>query len=280
MRVLSGRTALVTGASDGIGPYVVRQLASEGVDLVLVARRLQLLQEVAASVGGARVLEVDLADRSRLAPLVEEVGAIDILVAGAGLQSAGPLDAMGVDEIDAGLEVNLRSAIVLSRLLLPGMLERRCGHIVLLGSMAAKVPGPRASIYNATKFGLRGFGRALREEVRGTGVGVSVINPTFVGEAGMWARGGRKASLMAGEVRPEEVAAAVVAAIRRDRGEVDVAPIQARLGARLLAAAPELGGFAARRSGVADIGHERQAPQKGGEPAPASDSISRSRRRP
>ncbi|MGH7903559.1 MAG: SDR family NAD(P)-dependent oxidoreductase [Candidatus Dormibacteraceae bacterium] len=256
MRDLSGGTALLTGASGGIGPFIARRLAAEGVKLILVGRRPEPLQKVAEEAGGARVTVADLARRREAARVAEEAGAVDIVVANAGLQAAGRLLGMSLGEIDAALEVNLRSAIVLTRLLLPGMVGRRRGHVVLIGSLAGKIPGPGASLYNATKFALRGFGLAVRQELRGSGVGVSVINPTFVREAGMWARGGRRANPIAREVAPTDVADAVVRGIREDRSEIDVAPLQARLGVRLAAAFPELAMGAGARAGAGDIDQE------------------------
>jgi short-subunit dehydrogenase len=156
------------------------------------------------------------------------------------------LVSFSVAEIDRALNVNLRSAMVLARLLLPGMLSRGRGHIVLMASIHGKLPAALVSVYNATKFGLRGFGLALGQELKGTGVGVSVINPTFVREAGMWAETGVTAHRLAGQVTPDEVALAVIRAIKENRAESDVAPLSARLAVM----APRLVGSVARRLGA------------------------------
>src|SRR5207247_10206883 len=110
--------------------------------------------------------------------------------------------------------------------LLPGMLERKSGHMVFMASIAGKLPAGGESMYNATKFGIRGFGLALREELWRTGVGVSVISPTFVSEAGMWAVTGLKPQPIAGEGSPGQVADAVWRANTRNRRQIDVVPIQ------------------------------------------------------
>src|SRR5207244_6475491 len=110
---------------------------------------------------------------------------------------------------------NLRSRILLASKLLPGMLERKSGHMVFMASIAGKLPAGGESMYNATKFGIRGFGLALREELWGTGVGVSVISPTLWSEAGMWAGTGLKPHPIAGEVSPAQVADGVWSAITR-----------------------------------------------------------------
>jgi short-subunit dehydrogenase len=120
------------------------------------------------------------------------------------------------------------------------MLNRKGGHMVFMSSLAGKAPAAGNTIYNATKFGIRGFALALREELIDTRVGVSVICPTFVREAGMWAETGLKASSAVGEVSPEEVADAVWYAITRNRAEIDVMPFQVRAGLKVQALAPGL----------------------------------------
>jgi short-subunit dehydrogenase len=130
------------------------------------------------------------------------------------------------------------------------MVKRREGHIVFMSSVAGKVPAAGASIYNATKFGIRGFGLALREELWGTGVGVSVVCPTFVSEAGMWAETGLKAHPIAGEVSPAQVAGAVWSAIVKNRGDVDVVPVQLKASLKMMAVAPGLFATVARSMGA------------------------------
>jgi short-subunit dehydrogenase len=235
MRELKGRTALLTGASSGIGPMIARRLHREGVRFVLSARREPELQRLAAELDGSRVVVADLARRGDAERLVTEAGAVDILIANAGVPVSGLLTDLDVNSINRGLDVNLRSAIVLTRLLLPGMLQRKAGHVVLMASVAGQIPGRRNSVYNATKFGLRGFGHALRLELRGTGVGTSIISPSFVSEAGMWADTGQRSPF---EVPPGRVADAVLQAIRQDKAEVTVAPFMGRVGGRLALVAP------------------------------------------
>jgi short-subunit dehydrogenase len=167
------------------------------------------------------------------------------------------LASFSIAEIDRTLNVNLRSAIVLARLLVPGMVARGTGHIVLMASIHGKLPAALVSVYNATKFGLRGFGLALGQELRGSGVGVSVINPTFVREAGMWAETGVTPHPLAGQVTPGQVAVAVIKAIKANRPEIDVAP----LSARLAVTAPRLVGSLAGRLGATSFPPEGVAPQ-------------------
>jgi short-subunit dehydrogenase len=237
MRELHGRTALLTGASSGLGPVIARRLHREGVRFVLSARREPELQRLARELVGSRVIVADLARRGEAERLAAEAGPVDILIANAGVPVSGLLTDLEVAQIDRGLEVNLRAAIVLTRLLLPGMLERRSGHVVLMSSLAGQMPGLRNSVYNATKFGLRGFGHALRLELRGKGVGASLVSPSYVSEAGMSADAGQHSPF---EVPPGPVADAVLKAIREDKAELTVAPVFARFGGRLALVAPSL----------------------------------------
>jgi short-subunit dehydrogenase len=260
MRELAGRTALVTGASSGLGPVIVRRLAQEGMRFVLSARRLTELETLAATLGSARVVAADLSLPGEVERLAAEAGPIDVLVANAGLPANGQLVDLEVVHIDRALAVNLRSVIVLTRLLLPGMLERRSGHVVLMGSLAGRIPTAGSSLYNATKFAVRGFSHALRSELRGTGVSVSLISPTLIAEVGMWAETQQRAPIRT--VNPASVAEACVRAIRRDIAEVTVAPIEQRLGSRLLVAFPELLQPFRRAAAIPPAAIESQIPKR------------------
>lgn len=255
MRELNGRSALLTGASSGLGPIIARRLHRQGVRFVLSARRESELQKLAEELGDSRVIVADLAVRGEAERLAAEAGPVDILIANAGVPVNGGLSDLEVSAIDRGLEVNLRAAIVLTRLLLPAMLERRTGHVVLIASLAGQIPGPRNSVYNATKFGLRGFAHALRVELRGTGVSASVISPSFVSEAGMWAESGQHSPF---EVPPSRVAEAVLRAIQDDKAEVTVAPLMGRIGGRFALVAPSTFlRFAGRTAGIPPAAVER-----------------------
>lgn len=230
---LNGRSVLLTGASSGLGPHLARRLRAEGARLVLSARNGAALESLAARLGDARAIPADLSRRGEAERLAKEAGPVDVLVSNAGIPGSGRLDDFAVEEIDRALDVNLRAGIILARLVLPGMLARRSGQLVFMASMAGHVASPRTSLYNATKFGLRGFALALRLELAGSGVGVSLVSPTYVSEAGMWAETGQKAGAIVGEVTPSEVADAVLKAIERNRREIQVAPPTAVVGARL-----------------------------------------------
>jgi short-subunit dehydrogenase len=260
VRDLAGRRALLTGASSGLGPVLARRLRREGVQLVLSARRKAELDALAAELGDARVTVADLSVPGEAERLANEAGPVDLLIANAGVPANGLLVDFAVEQIERALAVNLRSAIVLTRLLVPPMIERGSGHVVLMASLAGKVPLPGSSIYNTTKFALRGFGHALRSELAGTGVGVSLISPTFVSGVGMWAETGVRAR--AGETTPEQVAEACVRAIRENRAEVVVAsPFQRLLGQLALVFPAQMQPLL-RMSAVPREAIERQLPKR------------------
>src|SRR5207245_6379005 len=158
------------------------------------------LENLAAELGGADVVAADLSKPGEPERLAAEAGAVDVLVSNAGIPATGRLASFKIEEIDRAIAVNLRAGIVLAGRLLPGLLERKSGHMVFMASIAGKLPAGGESMYNATKFGSRRFRLALREELWGTGVGVSVSSPTFVSEAGRWGVTGLKSHPVAGEV--------------------------------------------------------------------------------
>lgn len=236
---LAGARALVTGATGGIGGAVARALHAQGARVVLTGRREPLLEELRASLGeDAEALPADLAERDAPARLAEAAGDVDVLVANAALPASGRVEDFEPEQIDRAIDVNLRAPIQLTRALLPGMLQRGRGHIVLMSSLSGKAASPRSGIYSATKFGLRGFAAGLREDVEPRGIGVTVVFPGFVSEAGLFAETGVRLPPWVRTRTPEQVAAAVVNGIERERAEVDVAPLGLRLGTRVAGLAP------------------------------------------
>ena len=128
--------------------------------------------------------------------------------------------------------------MLMARALSPAMVERGAGHLVFISSLSGKAPSPRTSIYNATKFGLRGFALGLRGDLGPKGVGVSLVSPGFIRDAGMFADAGAKPPPGMGTGTPEQVGAAVVKAIERDKVEIAVAPLQQRVAVPLRARRP------------------------------------------
>lgn len=241
-------TALVTGATGGIGQAIARELAGCRASVVLTGRRAEVLESLAIELGG-RAIVADLSNRNAVAALMDECGPVDILVANAALPATGLLAGYPVAALDRALDVNLRVPIVMARLAADEMVSRRRGHMVFLSSIFGKLPSGGASIYNATKFGVRGFALSLREELRPHGVGVSVISPTFIRDAGMFAEAGVALPRGVGTQTPADVARAVRRAIEHDLAEVDVASLTMRVGARIGGMAPRLAARVQRMAG-------------------------------
>jgi short-subunit dehydrogenase len=249
---ISGATVLVTGATGGIGQAIARALAERGASLVLTGRRADVLEPLAAEVGG-RALVVDLTDREAVASLAEDCADVDVLVANAALPGSGPLAEYTVEQMDRALDVNLRAPMVLAHALAPRMVERGRGQLVFISSLSGKSATPGSSIYSATKFGLRGFALGLRGDLHGRGVGVTTVFPGFIRDAGMFAESGVELPNGVGTRTPQEVAAAVVKAIEQDPPEIDVAPLSLRAGAAFAGLAPGLSAAVARRLGSEQI---------------------------
>ena len=258
---LGGRTVLLTGATGGLGHAIARALAARGAKLVLSGRRAEVLEPLAAEVGG-RAVAADLADRDAPARLASDAGDVEVLVANAGLPGSGSVEEYTPDEIDRALDVNLRAPMLLARALTPAMAERREGHVVFISSLSGKIGVGRSAIYSATKFGLRGFAQGLREDLRPHGVGVSTVFPGFIRGAGMFADTGLTLPKGVGTNSPEDVASAVVEAIERNRFEVDVAPVTMRVTAALAGLAPGLVAAVNRRTGAGELGDAMTAAQR------------------
>jgi uncharacterized protein len=258
---ISGSTVLLTGATGGIGQAIARALHERGGKLILSGRRIDVLEPLASELG-ARALPVDLAEPAEIDRLVREAGEVDILVANAALPASGPLESFSVGELDRALDVNLRAPIVLAHALMPAMVSRGSGHLLFMSSLAGKAATPGTALYNASKYGLRGFASALRADLRSSGVGVSTIFPGFIRDAGMFADADVKLPPGIGTRSPQDVANAVVKAIERNRGELDVAPLPLRASTIFASLAPELAGSVARRIGSEDITRQMEAGQR------------------
>ena len=249
---LEGRTALLTGATGGLGRTIAAALADRGVSLVLSARSAERLEELAAWLPGEhRVVAIDLADEDAAERLATETGPVDCLIANAGLPGTGEIDDYSQQSLTKVLRINLELPVRLTRELLPEMRRRGGGHLLYMSSLSGKYASPRSSLYNASKFGLRGFAFGLREDLRGTGIGVSVISPGPMADAGIFADSGAKPPPLLGAPRPaKEVGEAVVRAIERNRAEIGVGTRRARLGAHLALITPALSGRVSRREAI------------------------------
>jgi short-subunit dehydrogenase len=228
---LRGRNALLTGAAGGLGHYIASALAAEGVNLALCdlpsASVDDLLQDLRQRGATAESLPADLTDTAGLEALVrrseEAIGALDILVNNAGIEFAGGFGHQTREELETIAAVNLVAVMELTRVAVPGMLERGRGQIVNVASIAGRVAFPYLASYCATKHGVVGFTHALRTEYPGSGVGFSAICPIFISRVGMYGRIEADAPDAPGPLRPlppEAVGEAVVTAVRHDRAEV------------------------------------------------------------
>lgn len=239
---LSGRSTLLTGATGGLGRAIAEALATRGAKLILSGRKAEALEAMAAELPGEghRTIPSDLAEPGAAEKLAAQAGDVDILLANAGLPGTGRLPDYSVDQLTGTLRVNLEAPILLARALEPGMLKKGAGHMVFISSLSGKSATPLSSIYNATKFGLRGFALGLRADLDPQGIGVSIVSPGTIREAGMYSDSGAPPIKGLGTGTPAQVANAVVKAIEHNKVEVTVAPIQQRMLAHFALATPGL----------------------------------------
>ena len=255
--------ALVTGASRGIGRFIARSLAEAGYSLVLTGRSASELEALADDLKAkgttAVALPADLTvaeDVETLARTAErEVSRVDVLVNNAGGDPQREFDDMTWAENDAIFQLNVIAPMRLTHLLLPGMLERRRGHIVNISSIAGRVGFPYTEAYAAAKDGLMGFTRVLRNDYRSRGVSASVVVLGAIRDAGQGQRTadqlGMKMPTM-GTSPAEAVGKAVVAAIEKDRAEIVVMPGPGRLIKALMDLLPSMGPAMNQATGAND----------------------------
>ncbi|WP_137938414.1 SDR family oxidoreductase [Chitinivorax sp. B] len=243
--MLQGKRVWITGASSGIGAATARSLATSGAEVVLTARRENLLVDLADEVsqaGGKPIIRpVDVSERAAMEELGKELsamGGIDVLINNAGVMPLSPMHMVRVDEWEKIIDVNLKGALYAIAAVLPTMKERKNGHIINLSSVAAKVTFASAAVFCASKAGLRAVSDALRKEALHYGVRVTDIQPGAVAtelpksirvdpireevtsKGGVW---GPDAEIL----RPEDVAAAIMFAIAQP-DHVDVSEIMIR----------------------------------------------------
>jgi short-subunit dehydrogenase len=249
---LAGARVLLTGATGGIGQALATEFAARGSRVILTGRRADVLEPLADHIGG-RAVPADLTDRAAVEHLMRAVGEIEVLIANAALPATGFLSDYSVDQVDRVLDVNLRAVIVLAKWAAERMVARRRGHMVFVSSLSGKTASSQASLYNATKFGMRGFALALRADMRPHNVGVSTIFPGYISDAGMFADSGATLPRGIATRSPLDVARAAVRAIEDNRAEVDVAPLGLRILALLGGTIPDLAAALQRRLGADQI---------------------------
>lgn len=229
---------MVTGASGGLGQAISRELHSRGADLVITARESDVLRRLGEQTGG-EVVVADLGLRADVERLAERARGVDILVANAGIGTDLAIEVMAAGDVDTMLEINLRSPILLAAAFAQACLaEGRSGQVVFMGSLSGLATSPNSRMYNSTKFGLRGFSLALRQDLTGSGIGVTIVEPGFIRNAGMFARSDTKVPGAMRTKAPEDVAQAVVRAIEKNPAEIIVAPFEHRFSATVATMAP------------------------------------------
>jgi short-subunit dehydrogenase len=233
---LEGSRALVTGASSGIGAAIAREMAARGAHVILVARRREALEELAAEIaaagGKARVEPADLSSVDDVETLAARVladgGAPDVLV-----NNAGAGRWLAIDETPAGEAAQMMTlpyvaAFELTRALTPAMIEAGRGRVVCMTSLAGWTHIPGATGYAVARWAMRAFASQLREDLRGTGVGVTLMAPSevdspyFDNNPGSKERIPRAVLLLGGATTPEVVARATADAVEHERDEVIV----------------------------------------------------------
>lgn len=244
---IAGTTALVTGASSGIGASVARALVAEGARVALVARRRDRLEALAKVLqpGVAEPFACDLRDPQAIGALVAAVvarlGPVDLLVNNAGIGRYLAFLDTPPDDVTAIFETNLHAALHCTRAVLPGMLARGRGHVVNVASIAGRIGSRNHTIYCASKFALAGFSESLMYELEGSGVGLTLVNPGIIDtpffDHASFVQFPSRARARA--IPAERVASAIVRAIRRQTPEITV-PASHAVGTILNTVAPRL----------------------------------------
>ncbi len=215
---LRGAVVVVTGASAGIGEATALAFALEGAKVVLAARRLDRLEELAAAIertgGRALAIRCDVGDPDQVASLPtvvqEAFGPCDVLVNNAGIPGGGPFEELTYEQIETVVRVNVLGVLYGTRAFLPGMMRRRRGHIVNVASLAGRYAAPGAAVYTATKHAVVAFGESLFYDAERHGVLVTSVNPGFVATEGFPQDHLDPRIVM----RPERVARAIVKVAR------------------------------------------------------------------
>ncbi len=258
---LHDATAIITGASRGIGPFIAGALAGQGAKVALVARSEPALRANARRLAesGAEAMAViadvtSAEDRRALIRTVERrLGPVDVLVNNAGGDLQREFTNLDEQEIQGVVDLNLTSAVLLTRLVLPGMVERARGHVVNVSSMAGRVSFPYTEAYAAGKDGLIAFTRVLRADYRERGVSASTLVLGPVGEVGVGARTAEEVGIKlasVGLVSPSKVAKVTVRAIRADKLELAVLPGPGKFLRALMDRFPGMGPMMNRATGT------------------------------
>jgi Short-chain alcohol dehydrogenase of unknown specificity len=191
---LAGRTAVVTGASSGIGEATAKVLADAGCSVVLMARRKKRMGSIAGEIDGETlVFPADVTDQDAVAEMADHVlsafDSVDLLVNNAGVASGGPVVETELNELRPSIRVNLEGVMNVTHALLPGILDSNLGDVITVSSLSARYPQEGGSSYTASKFGVNGFMRSLRKEMSEEDVRVTIVMPgPVITELNDWER--------------------------------------------------------------------------------------------
>ncbi|GAC1328024.1 MAG: hypothetical protein NVSMB17_02890 [Candidatus Dormibacteria bacterium] len=290
MKDIGGKVAIVTGASRGLGRYIAEALFDHGVKVIITARSADELEAVRTSFDrrGTRSVAIagDITDAAHRARLVQEAvqryGSLDILVNNAGTDDPRHITDVTDEGVAAMFDLNVVALVNMTRQVLPTMIAQHSGQVVNIASMAGLAPVPYASVYSATKHAVVGFSASIRYELEDTGVGVSVVCPNFVSEAGLFHENTGGDTGAVPTVTPTAVADAVVGAITGNKERVLVSPAYVKLTPTIVGMSPgivarlgKLTGAYAAMEGIADRARlDREVPQ------PANGKAARAPRRP
>lgn len=243
---LTDARVLLTGATGGIGGAIARTLAARGAALVLTGRKEDALRGLADELDATTIV-ADLSRPEEITRLMQDAGDLDVLVVNHALPASGYVNDLEPAKVQNLVAVNLLAPILLAQAAGKAMTQRGSGQVVLVGSLSSKAATAGSAMYNATKFGLRGFALAYRQDLHDSGVGVSLVMPGFVSDAGMFHDTGLEPPAGAGTVTPDQVAHGVLRAIDKDRAEVTVAPAGLRAGTTLSHLLPEVSALLQRK---------------------------------
>ena len=262
---MQGKVAIVTGASRGIGQIIAQTLSKRGVKIIAIARSMDNLSKTCQLIedegGQATPIMADMSQSENFDQLIERAtsvyGRLDILVNNAGVEQYNHFKKYSSDDIDYCLKINLHAPILLSKSILPQLLEQGSGHIINIASLAGKKGVSYNSIYSASKSGLIMWTDAIRQELSQTDVNISVVCPGFIRESGMFHDSGQSAPKLLGSSLPQDVADGVIKCIRNNSAEVIVNPGPMKPLLALNQISPRLGDWVVKLFGVPEMNRKR-----------------------
>ncbi len=226
----NGSVALISGASRGIGAELARQIVAKGGKVGLLARTTSDLEQLRSELGATcAVATADITNADELANAVKlvetELGPVDVLVNNAGIGHHGAFLDIDVDEVERMMRTNYLGTVRLLKAVLPGMVERRRGHVVNVGSIAGRIGAPFEAAYSASKFAVTGLTEAISVELAPFGIRCSLVNPGPVDTPFFETRGTPYQRKHPKQVPAARVAKAIVTAVEKERAEVFITPV-------------------------------------------------------